>query len=130
MSYERKTIDVWWLMVDYGQGWEYECAEFTLAEAKKTLREYRENCLMYPSKIVKRREPYYWYYFYGGNDLFAHRPSAGLIRQELDPEGKFKVVYVYGRQLSLEEIQKGKLTSLGEEPVSASKNHRERVPPT
>ena len=24
MSYERKTIDVWWLMVDYGEGWEYE----------------------------------------------------------------------------------------------------------
>lgn len=117
MSYERKTIDVWWLMVDYGQGWEYEIGYYTLAEARKRLREYRENCLMYPSKIMKRREPYYWYYFYGGNDLVAHRPSEGLIRQELDPEGRYKIVYVYGRELTQEEKAKGKLTLIKQTPI-------------
>lgn len=56
MAYERKTRDIWRVYVDYGQGWEYEIAEFTKAEAEQRKREYRENCPQYPVKVVKGRE--------------------------------------------------------------------------
>jgi len=55
MKYVRKTKDVWELYVNYGLGWEYETAHYTLAEAKENRRVYRENC-RYPLRIVKRRE--------------------------------------------------------------------------
>ena len=56
MAYQRKTRDIWKLMVDYGQGWECELTEFTRAEAKQRLKEYRENCPQYPARIVMGRE--------------------------------------------------------------------------
>ena len=44
MPYQRKTRDVWKLMVNsgYGHGWEHELTEFTRAEAQQRLKEYRE----------------------------------------------------------------------------------------
>ena len=41
--YKRKTRDRWDLMANYGYGWECECSDYTYAEAKQTLKEYREN---------------------------------------------------------------------------------------
>ena len=117
MSYERKTIDVWWLMVDYGEGWEYELGEYTPGEARKRLKEYRDNCPQYPAKIVKHRETYFWLYHYGAIELNGYRPAAGLIRQEKDPEGRYRTVYVYGRELTQEEKAKGKLTFLKQTPI-------------
>lgn len=58
MSYKRKTRDVWNIEVNYGygHGWEVECTEYSLREAKERLKEYRENCPEYPVRIVKKRE--------------------------------------------------------------------------
>ena len=41
--YIRKTIDRWDIVTNYGYGWECECSEYTLKEAKQRLKEYREN---------------------------------------------------------------------------------------
>lgn len=43
MPYQRKTRDVWKLMVNYGygHGWEHELTEFTRAEAQQRLKEYQ-----------------------------------------------------------------------------------------
>ena len=43
MAYVRKTVDRWDIMCNYGYGWECECSESTLKEAKQTLKAYREN---------------------------------------------------------------------------------------
>ena len=43
MAYQRKTVDRWDLIANYGYGREVECSEYSLKEAKQTLREYREN---------------------------------------------------------------------------------------
>jgi len=50
----RKTVDTWEIHVDYGQGWEHECTEFSSRDAHETIRLYRENC-PYPVKLVRRR---------------------------------------------------------------------------
>lgn len=53
----RKTRDEYQIQVNYGygHGWENEISEISRSEALKRLREYRENCPNYPSRIVKRR---------------------------------------------------------------------------
>ena len=43
MAYIRKTRDEWHIMTNYGYGWECENVETTLADAKRSAREYREN---------------------------------------------------------------------------------------
>ena len=43
MAYVRKTRDVWYIMTNYGYGWECENVELTYADAKRSVREYREN---------------------------------------------------------------------------------------
>ena len=43
MGYIRKTVDRWDIMGNYGYGWECECSEYTLKEAKQRLKEYLEN---------------------------------------------------------------------------------------
>lgn len=40
----RKTIDRYDIEGFYGSEWSVECSEYTLAEARKTLKEYRDNC--------------------------------------------------------------------------------------
>ena len=56
MAYVRKTVDVWRLFVNYGQGWEYEGTDCSRQEAQQTLKSYRENCPQYPARIVFGRE--------------------------------------------------------------------------
>lgn len=57
MTYQRKTIDEYQIHVNYGygDGWEHEISEDTLAEARQRAKEYRENCPEYPVKIVCKR---------------------------------------------------------------------------
>lgn len=43
MGYQRKTIDRWDVMANYGYGWECENSEYTYKDAKRSIREYREN---------------------------------------------------------------------------------------
>ena len=43
MAYQRKTRDRWDIMTNWGYGWECESSEYTRADAKRSLREYREN---------------------------------------------------------------------------------------
>ena len=43
MAYQRKTRDRWDIMTDWGYGWECENSEYTREDAKRSLREYREN---------------------------------------------------------------------------------------
>lgn len=56
---KRKTRDVYYLLANYGygHGWEKETAEYSRAEIKDRLKEYRQNAPSYSYKIVKRREP-------------------------------------------------------------------------
>lgn len=55
MTYKRKTIDTWELHVNYGQGWEHECTEFSLADGRKQMKTYRENCPEWLIKLVLKR---------------------------------------------------------------------------
>lgn len=56
MAYQRKTYDEYDIVTNYGYGWEVECTEPTLAEAKRTKKEYIENAAgLLGIKIVKRR---------------------------------------------------------------------------
>ena len=53
--YIRKTRDKWDIETNYGYGWEVENTEYTREEAKRSLKEYRENvCAMV--RCIKRRE--------------------------------------------------------------------------
>lgn len=44
MAYKRKTRDRWDIMTNWGYGWECEISEYTYKEARRRLKEYRENC--------------------------------------------------------------------------------------
>lgn len=55
MSYKRKTRDIYQIVTNYGYGWEVECEELTLKDAKKTYRDYIENTTA-SVLIVKKRE--------------------------------------------------------------------------
>ena len=56
MKRERKTRDVWRFYLNYGQGWEHEITEFTLAGMRENRKAYRENCPEYPLRIRRGRE--------------------------------------------------------------------------
>lgn len=51
---KRKTYDEYHIEGNYGQGWEIVTVEDTLLEARKRLKEYREN-EPYSFILVKRR---------------------------------------------------------------------------
>ena len=55
--YKRKTRDEYQIHSDYGYGYEFTCCGENLADAKRLLREYRENEPEYTHKIVKVRVP-------------------------------------------------------------------------
>lgn len=54
--YQRKTEDVFYIMGNYGQGWEEVTAETTRQAAREQLKCYDENEPQYPHKILKKRE--------------------------------------------------------------------------
>lgn len=56
MAYQRKTRDRWDIMTNYGYGWECENSEYTRADARRSLKEYRENCGG-SVRLEKHREP-------------------------------------------------------------------------
>ena len=55
MAYVRKTRDRWDIMTNYGYGWACECSEYTRAEARQRLKEYREN-IRGDVRLEKHRE--------------------------------------------------------------------------
>ncbi len=56
MAYVRKTYDEYDIVTNYGYGWEVECTEETMKEARQTKKEYIENARgLQGIKIVKRR---------------------------------------------------------------------------
>ena len=55
MAYKRKTIDRWDIMTNYGYGWECENSEYTWKDAKRSVREYREN-VQGDVRLEKHRE--------------------------------------------------------------------------
>ena len=55
MAYKRKTRDRWDIETNYGYGWEVEISEYTWADAKRSIRAYREN-INGLCRLVKRRE--------------------------------------------------------------------------
>lgn len=54
--YKRKTKDVYYLMSNYGYGWECEVEYDDRVEAKIDLRAYRENCPNASFRLEKHRE--------------------------------------------------------------------------
>lgn len=56
MAYQRKTRDRWDIMTNYGYGWECENSEYTRTDARRSLKEYRENCGG-AVRLEKHREP-------------------------------------------------------------------------
>lgn len=56
MAYQRKTVDRWDIMTNYGYGWECEVSEYTQKDARQTGKEYRENTNA-AVRIEKHREP-------------------------------------------------------------------------
>ena len=58
--YKRKTRDRWDIETNYGYGWEAECCEYTIKEAREQYRCYLENVDRYGkgvTRLVKHREP-------------------------------------------------------------------------
>lgn len=56
MAYVRKTYDEYQVVTNYGYGWEVECTEETMKEARQRKKEYMENASgLRGIRIVKRR---------------------------------------------------------------------------
>ncbi len=55
MAYQRKTIDRWDIMTNYGYGWECENSEYTWRDAKRSYKDYRDNTNA-DVRLIKRRE--------------------------------------------------------------------------
>lgn len=56
MAYIRKTHDEYDIVTNYGYGWEVECTESTLKDARQRVKEYRENAQgLCDIHIAKRR---------------------------------------------------------------------------
>lgn len=53
--YERKTVDVWVVQGNYGEGWEDLTESYDRMEAKTDAKQYRENDSA-PIRVIKRRE--------------------------------------------------------------------------
>ena len=59
LAYQRKTRDRGDIETNYGYGWEVENSEYNRVDAKRSLREYKENLEAYGKcavRMVKRRE--------------------------------------------------------------------------
>ena len=56
--YQRKTVDEYQIITNYGYGEEVEVVEYTLQDAKRTKKEYLDNCSNLVSiRIKKKRVP-------------------------------------------------------------------------
>ena len=55
MAYTRKTVDRWYIMTNYGYGWECENIETTREDARRSYKEYREN-IQGAVRLEKHRE--------------------------------------------------------------------------
>lgn len=56
MTYQRKTRDEFLILTNYGPyGWEESTSEESFIEARKRLKEYRENMPEFSHKIKKIR---------------------------------------------------------------------------
>ena len=53
--YQRKTVDRWDIMTNYGYGWECENSEYTREDAKRSYKEYRDN-IQGSVRLEKHRE--------------------------------------------------------------------------
>lgn len=56
---QRKTMDRWDIETNYGYGLEVENSEYTMKDAKRSIREYRDNLQAYGKckvRMTKRRE--------------------------------------------------------------------------
>lgn len=56
MPYTRKTRDYWDIEQRTSEGWEVVSSTTTLRDAKRKVREYRENQPEYDVRFVKHRE--------------------------------------------------------------------------
>lgn len=57
MSYTRKTRDRWDIVTNWGYGWEVENSEYTREDARRSLKEYRENSAgRFAVRMEKHRE--------------------------------------------------------------------------
>lgn len=52
----NKFLYGWKILVNYGQGYEYECFELTWKDARENLNAYRQAIPQFPVKIVRGRE--------------------------------------------------------------------------
>ena len=78
MSYQRKTKDRWDIMTNWGYGWECENSEYTRADAKRSLKEYRENLAGRADvRAVLKKHGFKW------------APSQGAWQRMLNPAGKY-----------------------------------------
>ena len=57
MAYIRKTRDLWDIQSNNGYGWESVNCEETRTDARRSLREYRENEPQHSHRLKKYREP-------------------------------------------------------------------------
>ena len=55
MAYIRKTEDEYEIQGNYGYGYECVNTETTLKDARRSIREYKENERSIPFKVVKKR---------------------------------------------------------------------------
>lgn len=54
---KRKTRDRWDMETNWGEGWETECSEYTLKEAREQAKCYQENaCGRFSVRLTKHRE--------------------------------------------------------------------------
>lgn len=56
MAYQRKTIDRWDIETNYGYGWEVENSEYNYKDARRSLKEYLENCSGAVRMIMRREK--------------------------------------------------------------------------
>lgn len=55
MTYIRKTRDEWDIEQKTSEGWEVVTSEVTATDARRCVREYRDNQPEYPVRAKKRR---------------------------------------------------------------------------
>lgn len=53
--YIRKTIDMWIVQGNYGEGWEDVTSSENYKEARQDLKDYRENDKIYSYRLILKR---------------------------------------------------------------------------